>query len=100
LEEQSCDLVITDYKMSPMDGLELIRALRQRGMNIPIILLSGFAECLGLTPESTGADVVLQKSAGEITTLARHAKRLLMPRKKPAASQEGAAAKTRWQGQS
>jgi CheY-like chemotaxis protein len=101
LEEQGCDLVITDYKMSPMDGLELIRILRERGVTIPIILLSGFADCLGLTPESTGADVVLQKNASEITTLARYAKRLLMPRKKPPASQgETPPPKSRARGQS
>jgi CheY-like chemotaxis protein len=83
-----------------MDGLELIRTLRERGIKIPIILLSGFAECIGLAPESTGADVVLQKSANEITNLARHAKRLLMPARKPAASQGGTPAKAQVRGQS
>ncbi len=86
VEEQNFDLVITDYKMSPMDGLELIGRLRERNFKKPIILLSGFADTLGLRPESTGADVVLQKNANEIANLVRHAKRLLNPGRKPPGS--------------
>lgn len=87
IDEQAFDLVITDYKMSPVDGLELIARLRKLGMTIPIILLSGFAETIGLTPASTGADAVVQKSSGEVPALVRSTKRLLAPPKKPAGSQ-------------
>ena len=83
--EHKFDLVITDYRMSPMDGLELISNLRASGFEGPIILLSGFAEKLGLLPESTGANVVIQKSHNEVANLIRHTKRLLSP-KKPAGS--------------
>ncbi len=86
LEQQSFDLVVTDYKMSPMNGLELIRQLRDRNFVNPIILLTGFADNLGLRAENTGADIVIQKSANEVSALVRHAKRLLTP-KKPAGSQ-------------
>ena len=89
IEEQSFDLVITDFKMSPMNGLELIARLRQRDFAKPIILLSGFADTVGLRAESTGADIVIQKSANEIATLVRQTNRLLSP-KKPAASQRAA----------
>jgi CheY-like chemotaxis protein len=85
-EERNPDLVITDYRMSPMDGLELIANLRERGFDSPIILLSGFAETLGMRSENTGADVVIQKSSNEVANLVRHTKRLLTP-KKPAGSQ-------------
>jgi CheY-like chemotaxis protein len=84
--EQVPDLVITDYRMHPMDGLELIALLRQRGFSNPIILLSGFADTLGMRSENTGADVVIQKSSNEVANLVRHTKRLLTP-KKPAGSQ-------------
>jgi CheY-like chemotaxis protein len=85
VEKQLFDLVITDYKMWPMDGLELIAELRRREFASPIILLSGFADSIGLRPENTGADSVIQKSANEISTLLRQTTRLLSP-KKPAAS--------------
>ncbi len=81
------DLVITDYRMSPVNGLDLIRQLREARFGMPIILLTGFAENLGLNPESTGADAVIQKSSNEIVTLVRAAKRLLNPPRKSAASQ-------------
>ena len=86
LERQQFDLVITDYKMSPIDGLEFIAALRQRGFQIPVILLSGFAESLGFRKETSGADAVIQKSSNEIAQLLRCTKRLLTPPKKPAVS--------------
>ena len=86
IQQQQFDLIITDYKMSPMDGLQLISELRSRHFEKPIILLSGFAESIGLKAETTGANVVIQKSANEIATLVRQVSRLLNP-KKPATSQ-------------
>jgi CheY-like chemotaxis protein len=65
------DLVVTDYKMPGMDGVELISRLRQLRPAVPVILLSGFADTLGLTQENTGADVVIQKSAHEVAHLVR-----------------------------
>jgi CheY-like chemotaxis protein len=87
VEQQNFDLVITDYKMSPVDGMQLIAQLRERNFRNPIILLTGFADSLGLTAKSTGADVVVQKSANEIANLLRHTKRLLNPPRKPVGSQ-------------
>jgi CheY-like chemotaxis protein len=87
VERQNFDLIITDYKMSPMNGLQLIETLRNTNFKKPIILLTGFAESLGLRTESTGADVVIQKSANEVATLLRHTNRLLQPpAKKPSRS--------------
>jgi CheY-like chemotaxis protein len=86
VEKQNFDLVITDYKMSPINGLELIAKLRARNFRSPIILLTGFADALGLRADSTGADIVMQKSANEVANLLRHTKRLLSPPRKPAGS--------------
>ena len=87
IEGQSVDLVITDYKMGPVDGLELIDQLRKNNICVPVILLTGFANNMGLCPESTGANIVLQKSADELASLLRHIKRLLQPPRKPARSE-------------
>jgi len=71
------DLVVTDYKMPEMDGVEMIRRLRAHKADVPVILLSGFTQALGLTEADTGADVVLQKSANEVAQLIRAVGRLL-----------------------
>jgi CheY-like chemotaxis protein len=80
------DLVVTDYKMPRMDGLELIANLRKRAPQLPIILISGYADTLGLNEENTKADVVIQKSATEVSHLVRAVARLLRskPARKPA----------------
>jgi CheY-like chemotaxis protein len=82
------DLVVTDYKMPRMDGLELIARLRKQQADIPIVLVSGFADTLGLNEAITGADAIIQKSANEVTHLVRAVNRLLRrkPSKKPAAA--------------
>jgi CheY-like chemotaxis protein len=81
--DRQCDLVVTDYRMSPTNGVELISDLRKRGLATPIILLSGFVEPLGLSSENTGADAVIQKNHHEVANLVRQTRRLLSP-KKPA----------------
>src|SRR5689334_11468776 len=80
------DLVVTDYKMPRMDGLELIVRLRKLAPDIPIVLVSGFVDTLGLNEASSGADAVIQKSANEVTHLVRAVHRLLR-QKKPAAAE-------------
>lgn len=75
------DLVVTDYKMPRMDGLELIVHLRKLNLNLPIVLISGYVDTLGLNEQNTGADAVLQKSSNEVNHMVRAVARLL--RKKP-----------------
>lgn len=85
----SFDLVVTDYKMPRMDGLELIKSLRKSVPELPVILISGFVDSMGLSEENTGADVVIQKSANEVSHLVRSVARLLRrkPGKKPTGSE-------------
>lgn len=91
----SFDVVVTDYRMPRMNGAELIQEIRNHNPNARVILLSGFVEPLGLTEGSTGADIVLAKSAQEATQLLRSVKRLLskQPQRKPPQSQEAKAKK-------
>ncbi len=98
VEQHDFNLIITDYKMSPMDGVQLIANLRKGNCHIPIILLTGFAESLGLSADRTGADVVIQKSANEVNTLVRYTNRLIHPpAKKPARSADSRNKKARSQ---
>ncbi len=71
------DLVVTDFKMTGINGVELIAKIRALNAAVPQILLSGFVEPLGMTEESTGADAVLAKNSGEVGHLIRTVKRLL-----------------------
>ncbi len=84
------DVLVTDYKMPGMDGLELIRRVRQSYPGTRIVLLSGIADIMDMTEALSGADVVLSKCAGELGQLTRTIKNLLArkPAKKPASSQK------------
>jgi YesN/AraC family two-component response regulator len=42
LAEHPVDLVITDIKMPRMNGLELITAMRERGIDTPVIIVTGY----------------------------------------------------------
>ena len=93
---QPFDLIITDFRMPDMDGVEVIQRVRAHNPGIPVILISGFSTALGLNEESTGADLVLQKSATEVPQLIRAVNRLLrrnaVPRKRAASQKNSAAA--------
>jgi CheY-like chemotaxis protein len=76
------DLVVTDYKLPRMDGVQFISEIRHQRPEVPVIMLSGFADTLGLSEATTGADIVIQKSNHEVTSLVRSVNRLLA--RKPA----------------
>jgi two-component system nitrogen regulation response regulator NtrX len=44
LAERPPDAVVLDIKMPEMDGLELLRALRERGYDMPVLVISGHAD--------------------------------------------------------
>jgi CheY-like chemotaxis protein len=96
-QEQSYDLVVTDYRMPRMTGAQLIVEVRSVKPNVPVVLVSGVVDVLGLDEKSTGANVVIPKSSTEVTHLIRAVKRLLEPQaaKKPVRTQDGSTPKGR-----
>jgi CheY-like chemotaxis protein len=44
LEEGNVSLLLTDYLMPELNGINLVRALRQQGSRIPVILLTGYCD--------------------------------------------------------
>ncbi|HUP03192.1 MAG TPA: response regulator [Bryobacteraceae bacterium] len=95
-EASAFHLVVLDYHMPRTNGVELIVRLRKVSAQARVILISGQVDALNLTPETTGADVVIAKSATEAAQLGRAIKRLLnrQPARKPPASQKRGASRT------
>lgn len=65
------DAIMTDHRMPGMTGLTMIRAIRAAGIEIPVLMVSGYGE--ELTPENldrVGVGPVLSKpySRGELET--------------------------------
>jgi CheY-like chemotaxis protein len=82
------DVVVTDLKLTGIDGMELIRRIRAADSPAGIILLSGFVNCLGLTSQTTGADELINKSNKEVPELLRAVRKLAVrPRRRKPASQ-------------
>jgi CheY-like chemotaxis protein len=89
------DIVVTDYRMPGMTGLEVIDKIRKKDPRARIVLLSAMVEPLGLNEENTGADAVVAKSFNEVSLLPRTVKRLLnRPVRKPMRSQRQTHVKT------
>lgn len=83
------DVVVTSYRMRRMSGTEFIERIRKLDAHARVVLLSMFAQPLGLTEESTGADAVLAKDSREPVLLVRSVRRLLnrAPARKPPTTQ-------------
>ena len=90
-QQAEYDLVVTDYRMPKMNGSELIEELRKLRAELPVVMLSGFAETGGLSEATTGANLVLQKGPTEGLQLVRAVNRLLHHRasRKPASAVGG-----------
>jgi len=61
-ETKDHDLVITDFRLPKMDGLELAEAIKQRAPSRPVILITAYAEAVqsGMG-EVSNVDVLLGK---------------------------------------
>lgn len=62
LEKGPWDLVISDYIMPRLCGLEVVKAVRERGLEVPVIVVSGLmGEDLAVTTMKAGADDYILK---------------------------------------
>jgi len=62
LEQEHIDLVLTDYKMPKVTGLELIRHLRSHFGNVPVIMITGYPSIEGAVEAvKVGAEEYLSK---------------------------------------
>ena len=60
--ERAPDLAICDLKLPLMSGIEVLEALRQRGVRVPMVLMTGvWVEPLRADAERLGRAVLLQK---------------------------------------
>ena len=58
----SVDLVVTDHLMPGMTGIDLAGVLRERRPDLPILLVSGYAEMEGIAPDLTCLTKPFRKS--------------------------------------
>ncbi len=84
---QKPDLIIVDYVMPQMNGGEVIREIKRTNPKLPVILLSGYTESMGLEEKVPEADCVMKKGSREVSELASAVTRLFRKSmKKPGAS--------------
>src|SRR5580692_8419811 len=77
-EKDRCDLVLTDFEMKPMNGLQLVNRIVQRSPNMKILFMSAYPTVAHAIVERFGAESLLIKPfpAQELT---RKIKKVLSP---------------------
>ncbi len=64
LENENFHVIVSDYRMPEMDGLEFLKKLREKGNDIPFIIFTGHGrEDVAMKALNLGADRYLQKGA-------------------------------------
>jgi signal transduction histidine kinase len=76
LADENPDLVVVDFAMPGINGAEVARRARQFNADLPVIIVSGFAESAKLV-EVTGPDVNLLRKPFRNAELLQAAERLL-----------------------
>jgi len=62
LQHNSYDVIVSDYEMSEMDGITLLKAIREKNPDIPFIIFTGKGrEDVVIEALNEGADYYLQK---------------------------------------
>ena len=62
LHEKSFDLILSDYRMPGMDGMEMLRAIKDEGIQTPLILITSYGDIkLAVNAMKLGATDYLTK---------------------------------------
>jgi DNA-binding NtrC family response regulator len=73
--ERDFDLYLLDYKLPDGSGLDVAAAIRAKGLQTPIIMITGYQRELGATAQNLGIFVIIEKpfSTETICTAVRKA---------------------------
>ena len=86
LEREDFDVVVSDYQMPRMNGLEFLEELRKKGNDIPFIIFTGKGEeQVAVEALNKGANRYINKDgapAGPIEELGRHIQEVVEERRK------------------
>ena len=64
LEESEYDVVVSDYQMPGMSGIDLLKEMRASGIGMPFVIVTGKGrEDVAVEALNSGADLYIQKSA-------------------------------------
>jgi CheY-like chemotaxis protein len=62
INSQDFDAIVSDYQMPGMDGIELLKAVRSKQINVPYVLFTGRGrEDVAIAALNNGADFYIQK---------------------------------------
>jgi DNA-binding NtrC family response regulator len=84
-EKDRCDLVLTDFEMKPMNGLQLVNRIVQKSPTMKILFMSAYPTVAHAIEERFGSETLLLKPfpAQELT---RKIKKALTPKTRRARS--------------
>lgn len=71
VEREAPDLVITDLNMPTMTGMELLEAVQERGLTLPIVVLTSDVQ-------DTTREACMERGAAEVLNKPVHDDRLLV----------------------
>jgi len=93
MQSENYDAVVVDYSLPGMDGIELLKILRAKGLQIPFVLFTGKGkEETAVQALNCGADFYLQKGANpqlQFTELANMLRKSVRSNRSDAAACEG-----------
>jgi PAS domain S-box-containing protein len=93
MQSENYDAVVVDYSLPGMDGIELLKILRAKGLQIPFVLFTGKGkEETAVQALNCGADFYLQKGAStqlQFTELANMLRKSVQSNRSDAAAREG-----------